>query len=660
MMDDFAIELKSISKSYVLNDAKIGSVFNKDKRNTVTNVLDNINLTVKKGEIVALVGRNGCGKTTLMKIIAGMIDQTSGTVRLNGKMICIIESGSLFINDETGYNNIIYRGMLYGMSKAEVLSKMESIVRYAELGDAVNKPVRTYSLGMKSRLGFSIMAYVDADIFILDEALNAGDSIFSGKAMKFLNKLSLAGKTVIMTSHSGNILREVSTRAVLIENGRIIADAQYPEINARYRRTLMSSIKTIEEAAESDNPSVQYTLAKIKQESDPEEYEMLLRNSAEGCNVAAMIEYGDLLFDKGQRDEAIAYYYKAAKAGDDDGRIRYAMARLIHSMPSVTPLISSYAENGDHFDKYRYGIAAKNMAVGTSMRTRAYGFLKEAYEKGNPDAGYEVALMKIIGNGTYLDIDGAINILADNAMKGHMRSAKKLYELYSDGRYIDPDPLSAFKWCKKAAKMGDTGSQFALSMMYANGVGTEKDEAKMDEWLGIYLRSLAAPTMTDMTYNMNNSGIECELDENFIYSMLKLGYNEKAVARYFEHWFLNRKSGDSKELFDECTKYCNNGKNLGALAKCYLEGIYVENDDKEAFRLYSIAANAGDPDSMYILANMYKYGIGTEKDNEQYKRWTRLAARFNQLNASMIVRREDAIIEQKVKRIAKMAKLKEK
>ena len=299
MMEDIAIELKGISKQYKINDAKVFSHFVKERSNHKTDVLNNIDLSVRKGEVIGLVGRNGCGKTTLMRIMAGMIAPTSGTVKVNGKMACIIESGSLFINDDTGYNNIIYRSMLYGMTREEARAKANDIIKYAELGDAVYKPVRTYSLGMRSRLGFSIMAHVDADIFIFDEALNAGDSIFSGKAIKYINQPSMAGKTIILTSHSGIILREVCTRVLLIEGGRIAADALYPEINAKYRRTLLTSAKTIEEAAESDNPLVEYVLAKIKQSSNPDEYEALLKNAAEGRNKNAMVEYGDLLLDRG-------------------------------------------------------------------------------------------------------------------------------------------------------------------------------------------------------------------------------------------------------------------------------------------------------------------------------------------------------------------------
>lgn len=650
MMEDIAIELKGISKQYKINDAKVFSHFVKERSNHKADVLNNIDLTVRKGEVIGLVGRNGCGKTTLMRIMAGMIAPTTGTVKVNGKMACIIESGSLFINDDTGYNNIIYRSMLYGMTREEARAKAGDIIRYAELGDAVYKPVRTYSLGMRSRLGFSIMAHVDADIFIFDEALNAGDSIFSGKAIKYINQLSMAGKTVVLTSHSGIILREVCTRVLLIEGGRIAADALYPEINAKYRRTLLTSAKTIEEAAESDNPLVEYVLAKIKQSSNPDEYEALLKNAAEGRNKNAMVEYGDLLLDRGDLDSAMTFYDMAARDGDEDAKVRYAMARVGVKNGDVQRILMEYAENGDHFDGYRLGMISKAMAIGTSARNAAYDILEKAYGNGNLDAGYEVVLMKIVGNGTSLDIEGAIRILSDNAAKGHMKSAKKLYELYSDGSYMDPDVKEAFKWCEKAAMMGDMRSQYILATLYRDGVGTEKDESKADEWFDAYLHCIAAPVLMDATQHMENSGIGSKGDAGILVEVAAKGYNQKAVSQVMAARLTGSRDGN---ISDDCEKYCTTSRNYGLLAKCHLEGANVVCDEKEAFRLFSIAANAGDADSMYMLAKMYQYGIGTEKDQGQFMRWARLASRNGQVDATAIIKKNDNILKQRLERVSK-------
>lgn len=652
MMDDVAIELKGVSKQYKINDAKVFSHFVKEKKNHKTDVLDNIDLTVKKGEVIGLVGRNGCGKTTLMKIMAGMISPTTGTVKVNGKMACIIESGSLFINDDSGYNNIIYRAMLYGMTREEARAKADDIIKYAELGSAVDKPVRTYSLGMRSRLGFSIMAYVDADIFILDEALNAGDSIFSGKAIKYINQLSLSGKTVVLTSHSGIILREVCTRVLLIEGGRIAADALYQEINAKYRRTLLTSIKTIEEAAESDNPLVEYVLAKIKQPTNPEEYESLLKNAAEGRNKNAMVEYGDLLLDRGDTDAAMKFYEMAACDGDEDAKVRYAMTRIGVKNNDVQKILQAYAERGDHFDEYRLGMIAKSMAIGTSARNATYNIMEKAYEDGNLDAGYEVVLMKIVGNGTNLDLEGAIEILSDNASKGHMKSAKKLYELYSDGLYMDPNVSEAFKWCEKAAMMGDMRSQFILGTLYRDGVGTVKDESKANEWFEAYLHCMAAPVLMDVRNHMENSGISVDVGADVLENLAVKGYNQKAVSKVMADRLVSKRDDN---LLNDCEKYCTTSRNYGLLGKCYLEGVNTLCDEKEAFRLYSIAANAGDAESMYILAKMYLYGIGTEKDHDQFMRWVRLASRNGQVDALAIIKKNDGILEQRLKHASREA-----
>lgn len=655
MMDDIAIELNDVFKTYKINDAKLLSYLIKQKKSSRSEVLHDVNLTVKKGEVIGLVGRNGCGKTTLMKIIAGMLAPTTGTVTVNGKMACIIESGALFINDEDAYNNVVYRAMMYGMSREEARAKADDIIRYAELQSVADKPVRTYSLGMRSRLGFSIMIHVDADIYILDEALNAGDSLFSGKAIKFINQLSMAGKTVILTSHSGIILREVCTRVLLIEGGSIIADALYPEINARYRRTLLTSVKTIEEAAESDNPHLEYVLAKVKQSSDPQEYESLLKDAAEGRDRDAMVEYGDLMLDKGDREGAMRFYDAAARGGNEEAKVRYAMIRSGASIKSeeLQGIIQKYADNGDQFDEYRLGMIAKTMAIGTSARCAAYKVLEKAYENGNPDAGYEIVMMKLVGNGTSLDLEGGIGILSDNAERGHLKSAKKLYELYSDGSYMNPDVCEAFKWCEKAAKMGDSKSQFALATMYRDGVGTEKDQSKADEWLGVYLHSVAAPILMDYVQHLQFSGIDSPKDEKVLVETAAKGYHQNAASK-----MLTEKLAGKREdgLLEDCRRYCTTGKNYGLLAKCHLEGLDSDCDEKEAFKLCSIAANAGDSDSMYVLAKMYRYGIGTEKDMAQSDKWVRSASRNGQPDAKAIIKERDGFVRARMKKASKRVK----
>lgn len=186
--------------------------------------LSNINLEVKQGEIVGLIGANGSGKTTLLRAIAGIYEPDAGTVQTNGKISALLQLGTGLNNKLSGRENIILGGLTLGLSKAQILEDIEKIIEFSGIGDFIDTPMRFYSSGMISRLSFSIIAFVSPDILLIDETLSVGDIGFQEKSKKTMDKLMQDASCQIIVSHSLNTIQELATRVCVIDAGKIIAD----------------------------------------------------------------------------------------------------------------------------------------------------------------------------------------------------------------------------------------------------------------------------------------------------------------------------------------------------------------------------------------------------------------------------------------------------
>jgi ABC-type polysaccharide/polyol phosphate transport system ATPase subunit len=201
--------------------------------------LKKINLEVKKGEIFGIIGRNGAGKSTLMKVISKVLIPSEGRVWIKGHISPLLQLGAGFHFELTGRENIFLNATLLGHSHAEIEAKVDEIIEFAELGNFIEAPLRTYSSGMQSRLGFAVATAWQPDILILDEVLSVGDIAFQEKCIKRMEFFRDGGATVLMVSHSINQVKEICQHAIWLDHGEIRKQGDAEEVCNDYQKALM-------------------------------------------------------------------------------------------------------------------------------------------------------------------------------------------------------------------------------------------------------------------------------------------------------------------------------------------------------------------------------------------------------------------------------------
>src|SRR5437870_5152247 len=200
--------------------------------------LKHVTFRIAKGEMVGIIGRNGSGKSTILKVIAGVYAPSSGRVEVHGRIAPLIELGAGFHHELTGRENILLNGLLLGLSKRQVQEREERIVEFAELGDFIDSPIKQYSSGMYMRLAFSVATEVDPDILIVDEILGVGDGGFRQKCFERILQFRSCGKTILFVSHDMSSVSRHCDRVLLIHNGELIEDGPSNRAIARYEELL--------------------------------------------------------------------------------------------------------------------------------------------------------------------------------------------------------------------------------------------------------------------------------------------------------------------------------------------------------------------------------------------------------------------------------------
>ena len=237
--NEYAIRIRNLYKDFKINSDKTRTLKEKilfSKRNKVERItiLKDIDLDIKKGETVALIGTNGSGKSTLLKLMTRIIYPTKGTVKTYGKLTSLLELGAGFHPDFTGRENIYFNAAIFGLTKQEIEKRLDQIIEFAELGDFIDNPVRTYSSGMYMRLAFSIAINVDAEILLIDEILAVGDQHFQDKCFAKLKELKESDKTIVIVTHNLDQVKNLCNRAIWIKDGKVQMDGKPKEVVDKY------------------------------------------------------------------------------------------------------------------------------------------------------------------------------------------------------------------------------------------------------------------------------------------------------------------------------------------------------------------------------------------------------------------------------------------
>lgn len=247
MSSEFAIRVERVDKSFPIYERPMHRLYqmlssrkHKQRWFRQFQALKNINLTVRKGETLGVVGRNGSGKSTLLQLICGTLTPSAGEVEVDGRIAALLELGAGFNPEFTGRENVLLYGTVLGLTRQQVEDRFDEIVAFADIGDFVDQPVKCYSSGMYVRLAFAVAINVTPDILIVDEALSVGDEAFQRKCFARINRIRDNGATVLFVSHSASTVVELCDRAILLDRGELLAEGTPKYVVSRYQKMLYS------------------------------------------------------------------------------------------------------------------------------------------------------------------------------------------------------------------------------------------------------------------------------------------------------------------------------------------------------------------------------------------------------------------------------------
>ena len=313
--EEIAIAVDHISKVYKLYDKPMDRMvealgLTKKKKYREHFALSDVSFQVKKGECVGIIGTNGSGKSTILKIITGVLNPTGGTLTVNGRIQALLELGAGFNMEYTGIENIYLNGTMNGFTEQEIESRMQDILDFADIGDYVKQPVKTYSSGMFVRLAFSVAINIDPEILIVDEALSVGDVFFQAKCYHKFEEFKKMGKTIIFVSHDLSSVSKYCDRVVLLNQGVKLGEGSPKEMIDDYKRVLVG----------------QYELPESKSESsllNDEQIQVAVQKKAAKQDTSKLLEYGT-------KEAVIEQFYMTDDSGTESKSIIKGSEFTIH------------------------------------------------------------------------------------------------------------------------------------------------------------------------------------------------------------------------------------------------------------------------------------------------------------------------------------------
>ena len=313
--EEIAIAVDHISKVYKLYDKPMDRMvealgLTKKKKYREHFALSDVSFQVKKGECVGIIGTNGSGKSTILKIITGVLNPTGGTLTVNGRIQALLELGAGFNMEYTGIENIYLNGTMNGFTEQEIESRMQDILDFADIGDYVQQPMKTYSSGMFVLLAFSIAINIDPEILIVDEALSVGDVFFQAKCYHKFEEFKKMGKTIIFVSHDLSSVSKYCDRVVLLNQGIKLGEGSPKDMIDDYKRVLVG----------------QYELPESKSESsllNDEQIQVAVQKKAAKQDTSKLLEYGT-------KEAVIEQFYMTDDRGTESKSIIKGSEFTIH------------------------------------------------------------------------------------------------------------------------------------------------------------------------------------------------------------------------------------------------------------------------------------------------------------------------------------------
>ena len=265
--NETVIKISNLSKEYKMfsrkKDRLAEALIPGLKRHTTFKAMDNLSLELKKGEVLGILGKNGACKSTLLKMITGVVTPTSGSLEVNGKISSLLELGAAFNPELTGYENIYQHGQVMGLTDEQIKEKEKEIIDFADIGEHLSQPVKTYSSGMFARLAFACAINVDPDILIVDEVLSVGDMAFQLKCFKKFEQFKEKGKTIIFVTHNVSDVMANCNRVIILENGKKTFDGSVKDGVNRYKKIIVG-INPDEDKKEEKKESLKSNKGEIK------------------------------------------------------------------------------------------------------------------------------------------------------------------------------------------------------------------------------------------------------------------------------------------------------------------------------------------------------------------------------------------------------------
>lgn len=659
-----AIAVRNVSKTFTTRaDAGQERGLLRRTGKIARNVINDVSFDIRKGEVFGIVGRNGSGKSTLLKMISRIMKPDSGSIEINGRIASILELGMGFHQDLSGRENIYIKGSMYGFTKEQIDGRFDDIVKYAELEDYIDLPIRVYSSGMSSRLAFAIMINVDADILILDEVLSTGDLAFSKKSGAHFSNMKSQGRTIIIVSHAMATIRSMCDRVAWIDGGRIREIGPANVVCGHYETELAESFDVIKELAESGVPASQNTLGCIYRDGGKAEKDVNLavrwfEEAIKRDDDDAKVNLGDMIVSgtiSDDRDRALNLYMSAAWNGNRDARSK--LSRLLTEDRAdvgreVAEDFRKLLPSGNPRLLYEYADLLMKTAWNGEDRVEAMKWYMRSAESGNSDAMYQISMMYRDGNGPKRDDAEHLRWLRMAAEGGHAQSQLMLGNMHRDGIKVESNDEEAFRWYRAAADNNSLEGIYQVAMMCREGKGTEKNVEESDRWLKLYSEHSLFRQINILadSFSHSKNGVY-NPDLGMRWYSVNAGHNNPESEYQLALLALNEGSsamGNAVPLLESAAGRKHFGSANQLLSMNGLGLIDDEISEKALCHMEDIA-RSGDVWAANAVGHMFADGRIAKADGEKATTYLRMAANGG-LSASMqklgLMYRDGTLVEQ--------------